>query len=89
PVSTTDIELAIISELEPVLRSYNVNYKFENDNIHYDAKANPAKHLKAFVWLNMIFAEWSMTCTQALPCLFKVSYGTKKRNFMQAMDHTD
>ncbi|KAJ2120453.1 hypothetical protein IW147_005066 [Coemansia sp. RSA 720] len=63
----TPFEQAIINELQPVLDSYDNDYEFAENSIYYDAKANPGKHLKAFIWLEMIFAEWGISCTQALP----------------------
>ncbi|KAJ1858050.1 hypothetical protein LPJ76_001288 [Coemansia sp. RSA 638] len=63
----TPFEQAIINELQPVLDSYDNDYEFAENSIYYDVKANPGKHLKAFIWLEIIFAEWGMSCTQALP----------------------
>ncbi|KAJ2661945.1 hypothetical protein IW148_003152 [Coemansia sp. RSA 1199] len=67
PVGRTPFERAIINKLQPVLDSYDNDYEFAENSIYYDAKANPGKHLKAFIWLEMIFAEWGISCTQALP----------------------
>ncbi|KAJ2657834.1 hypothetical protein IW148_004991 [Coemansia sp. RSA 1199] len=66
-VGRTPFERVIINKLQPVLDSYDNNYEFAKNSIYYDAKANPSKHLKAFIWLEMIFAEWGISCTQALP----------------------
>ncbi|KAJ2540233.1 hypothetical protein GGF49_004619 [Coemansia sp. RSA 1853] len=67
PVGRTPFERVIINKLQPVLDSYDNNYEFAKNSIYYDAKANPSKHLQAFIWLEMIFAEWGISCTQALP----------------------
>ncbi|KAJ2497700.1 hypothetical protein GGH96_004883 [Coemansia sp. RSA 1972] len=73
PVGRTDYEQVIINELQLVLNSYDDDYEFAKDSI-YDAKAHPSKHLKAFIWQEMIIAEWGISCTQALPMRSKWIY---------------
>ncbi|KAJ2502333.1 hypothetical protein GGH96_001129 [Coemansia sp. RSA 1972] len=51
----------------PVYQSYSIGYQFQMDSIYYDSKANPLKHLQAFVHLNAVLVGQEKKCTQALP----------------------
>ncbi|KAJ2801973.1 hypothetical protein H4S07_004800, partial [Coemansia furcata] len=47
----------VVNALMPVLTSYGDDYEFANNNIYYDAKANPAQHFLAFIRLCRYFEE--------------------------------
>ncbi|KAG1376765.1 hypothetical protein G6F61_007329 [Rhizopus arrhizus] len=44
-----------LQRLTPILTSYPVRYTFEQNNIYYDAKANPCGHMMAFYHLVRLF----------------------------------
>ncbi|KAJ2495628.1 hypothetical protein GGH96_006324 [Coemansia sp. RSA 1972] len=64
---TTTEEKKIIDFLSPVLSCYPVNYTFEDDSIHLDAKMYPERHVQAFIILNKCLAAANYWCIQALP----------------------
>ncbi|KAJ2796740.1 hypothetical protein H4S07_006131, partial [Coemansia furcata] len=47
----------VFNMLGPVLQCYDGDYSFDKDNIYYDIKAHPAKHLRAFSKLCQIVED--------------------------------
>ncbi|KAJ2833342.1 hypothetical protein FBU31_001923 [Coemansia sp. 'formosensis'] len=50
-------KVRVFEQLSPVLQCYDINYEFDKDNIYYDIKAHPAKHLRAFSKLCQIIED--------------------------------
>ncbi|KAJ2480178.1 hypothetical protein IWW56_002600 [Coemansia sp. RSA 2131] len=67
PVATTAEEQTIIDFVTPVLKCYPVGHEFKGDNIYWDSKTRPEKHLKSFIMLNRCLAAANYRCIQALP----------------------
>ncbi|KAG0912531.1 hypothetical protein G6F33_005994 [Rhizopus arrhizus] len=49
------IYIQALQRLIPILTSYPIQYTFEQNDIYYDAKANPYKHMMAFYQLARLF----------------------------------
>ncbi|KAJ1666524.1 hypothetical protein IW140_004629 [Coemansia sp. RSA 1813] len=53
--------------LEPVLTAYDNDYKFEEEGIYYDIKAQPKKHFKAFCCLVVLLEMNNYRSFQCFP----------------------
>ncbi|KAJ2543088.1 hypothetical protein GGF49_002335 [Coemansia sp. RSA 1853] len=67
PVATTAEEQTIIDFVTPVLKCYPVGHEFKGDNIYWDSKTRPEKHIKSFIMLNRCLVAANYRCIQALP----------------------
>ncbi|KAJ2543710.1 hypothetical protein GGF49_001792 [Coemansia sp. RSA 1853] len=67
PVATTAEEQTIIDFVTPVLKCYPVGHEFKGDNIYWDSKTRPEKHIKSFIMLNRCLVAGGYSCIQALP----------------------
>ncbi|KAJ2827428.1 hypothetical protein FBU31_003174, partial [Coemansia sp. 'formosensis'] len=50
-------KVRVFNMLGPVLQCYDGDYSFDKDNIYYDIKTHPAKHLRAFSKLCQIIED--------------------------------
>jgi hypothetical protein len=56
-----------LQRLTPILTSYPVRYTFEQNNIYYDAKANPHGHMMAFYHLVRLFEALTLPIFNCFP----------------------
>ncbi|CAO3630102.1 unnamed protein product [Mucor fragilis] len=56
-VPTDPLFRRVLFYLRPCFESYPEDYVFEQNNIYYDCKANPARHFKAYYCLAMVFDQ--------------------------------
>ncbi|KAI9311409.1 hypothetical protein BX666DRAFT_1063248 [Dichotomocladium elegans] len=57
----------ILAELSPILQAYDDTYKFAKDDIYYDVKKSPGKHLNAFYQLCKFLGMREAKSVQCFP----------------------
>ncbi|GAB5587481.1 hypothetical protein Unana1_02381 [Umbelopsis nana] len=85
--SFNDDQLRVYEVLKPALNAYPEGYKFEQDNIYYDAKANTSQHFRAFLQLGMICEERNLKLVNTFPMRTKFIPGFVQMDTMILRHH--